>query len=83
MKKIISLFLIVAFFASCSEYQKALKTEDVAVKFEMATKLYDAGKYNDALDSLSKLHLHIAENLRRRNYFICFQCRIIKRNNII
>jgi outer membrane protein assembly factor BamD len=55
MKKLVSLFLIVALFASCSEYQKALKTEDVAVKFEMATKLYDAGKYNDAIRLIEQI----------------------------
>ena len=49
MKKIISLLLLVTLFSSCNEYQKALKTEDVAVKFEMATKLYDAGKYSKAI----------------------------------
>ncbi|WP_395051369.1 outer membrane protein assembly factor BamD [Flavobacterium sp.] len=55
MKKLVSLFLIVVLFASCSEYQKALKTEDVAVKFEMATKLYDAGKYNDAIRLIEQI----------------------------
>ena len=49
MKKIISLLLLVAVFSSCNEYQKALKSEDVAVKFDMATKLYDAGKYSKAI----------------------------------
>ena len=48
-KKIISLLLIVGLFGACGEYQKALKTEDVAVKFEMATKLYDTGKYDNAI----------------------------------
>jgi outer membrane protein assembly factor BamD len=55
MKKIISLILIVAFFVSCSEYQKALKTEDIGVKFEVATKLYDAGKYNDAIRLIEQI----------------------------
>ena len=49
MKKIINLVLVLAFFCSCSEYQKALKSEDVGVKFEMATKLYEAGKYAKAI----------------------------------
>jgi outer membrane protein assembly factor BamD len=49
MKKIISLLLLVVLFSSCNEYQKALKTEDVAVKFDMATKLYDSGKYTKAI----------------------------------
>lgn len=49
MKKIIALLLLVALFYSCGEYQKALKTEDVAVKFDLATKLYDSGKYSKAI----------------------------------
>ena len=54
-KKLLSLFLLVVLFASCSEYQKALKTEDVAVKFEMATKLYDTEKYNDAIRLIEQI----------------------------
>jgi outer membrane protein assembly factor BamD len=49
MKKIVSLLLFVILFSSCSEYQKALKNEDVAIKFEMGTKLYDAGEYTKAI----------------------------------
>lgn len=48
-KKIITLLLLVTLFCSCNEYQTALKSEDVGVKFEMATKLYDAGKYSKAI----------------------------------
>ncbi|HSN47522.1 MAG TPA: outer membrane protein assembly factor BamD [Flavobacterium sp.] len=54
-KKLLSLFLLVVLFASCGEYQKALKTEDVAVKFDLATKLYDAGKYNDAIRLIEQI----------------------------
>jgi outer membrane protein assembly factor BamD len=49
MKKLLSLLLLIAVFSSCNEYQKALKSEDVAVKFDMATKLYEAGKYSKAI----------------------------------
>jgi outer membrane protein assembly factor BamD len=49
MKKIISLLLLTVLFVSCNEYQKALKNDDVAVKFEMGTKLYEAGKYTKAI----------------------------------
>lgn len=49
MKKILNLLLITMLFYSCSEYQKALKSDDVAVKFEMATKLYESGKYSKAI----------------------------------
>ena len=49
MKKIVSLVLVVLFLYSCNEYQGALKSEDSGVKYEMATKLYDAGKYTKAI----------------------------------
>jgi outer membrane protein assembly factor BamD len=49
MKKIVSLLVLVLLFSSCNEYQKALKNEDVAAKFEIGTKMYDAGKYSKAI----------------------------------
>lgn len=55
MKKIISVLLVVLFFSSCSEYQNALKKEDVAVKFDVGTKLYEAGKYTKAIRLFEQL----------------------------
>ncbi len=49
MKKFLALLAFVVFFSSCSEYQKALKSEDIAVKFDMATKMYEAKKYGKAI----------------------------------
>lgn len=49
MKKIVSLLVLVALFTSCNEYQKALKKEDIAAKFEIGTKMYEAGKYSKAI----------------------------------
>jgi outer membrane protein assembly factor BamD len=49
MKKIVSLLLVLVLFSSCNEYQKALKKEDVAVKFEVGTTLYETGKYSKAI----------------------------------
>lgn len=49
MKKIVALFALIVIVSSCSEYQKALKSEDVAVKFASATKMYEAKKYNKAI----------------------------------
>ncbi|MCG9792601.1 outer membrane protein assembly factor BamD [Flavobacterium algicola] len=49
MKKVISLLVLVVFFSSCNEYQKALKNEDIAVKYELGTQLYEAGKYSKAI----------------------------------
>ena len=55
MKKIISVLLVVLFFYSCGEYQTALKKEDPAVKFAVATKLYDARKYTKAIRLFEQL----------------------------
>lgn len=49
MKKYLSLLLLFLVLASCSEYQKALKSEDVALKYAAAEKKYDKGKYLKAL----------------------------------
>ncbi len=48
MKNIFYTLLITVVLSSCSEYQKALKSEDIATKFQMGTELYDAGKYGKA-----------------------------------
>ena len=48
MKKLFYIALVIITFSSCSEYQKALKSEDISGKFNMGTELYDAGKYNKA-----------------------------------
>lgn len=49
MKKLIALLLLAQVVFSCGEYQKALKTEDIGVKYELAEKLYDANKYSKAI----------------------------------
>ena len=43
------LLLVVLSTFSCSEYQKAVKSDDIKVKYELAEKLYDAGKYKKAI----------------------------------
>lgn len=49
MKKFLALFALSVLFSSCSEYQKALKSEDVEVKQTMAIKMYEAKKYSKAI----------------------------------
>ena len=49
MKKFLVLFALVVFISSCSEYQKALKSEDITVKFAAGTKMYEAKKYGKAI----------------------------------
>ncbi len=48
MKNLLITLLIITSLSSCGEYHKALKSEDIAEKFALGTKLYDAGKYNKA-----------------------------------
>ena len=48
MKKLIYIFFIAIAFSSCNEYQKALKSESIAEKFKLGTKLFDEGKFNKA-----------------------------------
>lgn len=43
MKSIVLLLLIVISFSSCSEYQKVLKKDEIAPKYEMAKSMYDKG----------------------------------------
>lgn len=49
MKRFIVLFTVLILFSSCNEYQKAMKSEDVAFKFDIATKLYDKGDLGRAI----------------------------------
>ena len=49
MNKVVSFLFIAFLLISCSEYQKALKSDDVAVKSEAANKMYEAGKYAKAI----------------------------------
>lgn len=48
MKKLFYVLIITVLVSSCSEFQKALKSEDTALKFQLGTELYEEGKYNKA-----------------------------------
>lgn len=45
MKRGLYILLISIIFISCSKFQRTLKSDDTAAKFEMATELYDAEKW--------------------------------------
>ncbi len=49
MNKFLYFLLAAVLLSSCSSYQKALKSDDVAVKYAEAEKKYDAKKYNKAI----------------------------------
>lgn len=55
MKKFLALFVLVVFVSSCSQYQKALKSDDTTLKLEQATKMYDAKKYAKAIRLFEQL----------------------------
>ena len=49
MKKFIYLITLVILSSACSDYQKALKSDDVELKAAAATKQFEKGKYNKAI----------------------------------
>ncbi|MGX7666167.1 outer membrane protein assembly factor BamD [Flavobacterium pedocola] len=49
MSKVLYILLFSVLIISCSPFQKALKSEDLAFKYEIATKKYEEGKYNKAI----------------------------------
>ncbi len=48
MKKLVYILLMLITFSSCSEYQKALKSEDIAVQYNLGAELFEAGKFEKA-----------------------------------
>ncbi|WP_290697477.1 outer membrane protein assembly factor BamD [Lacinutrix sp.] len=48
MKNIFYLLLLVLIFTSCNEYQKAIKSEDIAAKYKVGEALYNEGKFSKA-----------------------------------
>ena len=48
MKNLLYITFILIITSSCSEYQKALKSTNIAEKFAMGTELYDDGKFGKA-----------------------------------
>lgn len=60
MKNFFYLLLIALTFSSCSDYQKALKSEDKATKLKMGNALFDKGKYNKA----NRLFAQVVPNYR-------------------
>lgn len=55
MKKYLIFFALTALFFSCSPYQKALKSDDVGLKFHMADSLYNEGQYKKALKLMEQI----------------------------
>ena len=60
MKHFFYILILLITLSSCSEYQKALKSEDIAAKFTLGDSLYKQGKYAKA----NKLFAQIVPNYR-------------------
>jgi len=60
MKHFFYILLVFITLSSCSEYQKALKSEEISEKFEVGVRLYEAGKYTKA----NRLFQQIVPNYR-------------------
>ena len=67
MKKSILLLLFVIVISSCGEYQKMLKNPDSGLKYAMAEKMYNKGKYKKALKLWNKLFQFIGESHKLKN----------------
>lgn len=48
MRKALYFIILLVVLSACSEYQKALKSEDVATKFQLGTTLFEEGKWSKA-----------------------------------
>ena len=60
MKKFFYILVVFTVLSSCSEYQKVLKSEDIATKFKMGETLYNEGKFGKA----NRLFAQIVPNYR-------------------
>lgn len=49
MNKLLSCLLLIVIFTSCNEYQKAIKSDDVALKYAEGTKQYEKGNYSKSI----------------------------------
>ena len=49
------LVVVLLFLVGCSDYQKALKSEDPGVKNKLAQSLYEEGKYRTAAQLYEQL----------------------------
>jgi len=60
MKNIFYILVLFIGLTACNDYQKALKTEDIATKFKMGEQLYNEGKFSRA----NKLFVQIVPSYR-------------------
>ncbi len=72
MKKYIVLIALLVLSTACSDYQKALKSEDVALKFAAGEKQYNRGKYKKAIRIFEQLGPSYKGKPQAENMFYMF-----------
>jgi len=72
MNKFLYILLFSVLFVSCSPYQKALKSEDLAFKYEVATQKYEKGKYTKAIRLFEPLAAPNRGKLQAEKLFYMF-----------
>jgi len=70
MSKFLYIFLFAVLLTSCSQYQKALKSEDLAMKYEVATKMYEAGKYSKAIRLFEQIAAPNRSYYKTKQYYL-------------
>ncbi len=72
MNKIFSILFLFVIATSCSEYQKAFKSEDVALKYAVAEKMYDSKKYAKAIRLFEQIGPHYKGKPQAEKLFYMF-----------
>jgi outer membrane protein assembly factor BamD len=80
MNKFLSIVLFSILLGSCSEYQKAIKNEDVAAKFAVAKTQYDKGKYSKAIRLFEQVAPQYRGKPQAENMFYMFAQSYYKTN---
>lgn len=84
MKRGLYILFTAIVLVSCSDYQKTLRSDDVAEKFKMGTELYEAGKWSKAHRLLNQIlpqyrgkpqaekltFMHAMSSYQMRDYYI-------------
>lgn len=55
MSRYFYLLLLAVLFSSCNEYQKALKSDDIKLQYDVAVKMYEQEKYSKVITLAEKL----------------------------
>jgi len=78
MKKLFAVLLVFFVLSSCSEYQKALKSEELALKLEVATKMYENKKYDKAIRLFEQIAPSYRGKTEAENLFFMYAQSLFK-----